>query len=180
KKRYKLLEIDIREYDEKINSKSGQLFSTKSNEIYKALLKEIENLRNAKQAREEQMIEIMEQLERAEEKVVSLEREVVNIEQETSERVATLERELGELQAAVAKRETERAAVLASLDRTVAGVYERIRRNKRGAAAVGVSGERCNGCLNPIPPQLLIEVSKKDRLHFCEHCGRILIPPDLT
>jgi hypothetical protein len=180
KKRYKLIEIDVKGTDEKISTKSGQLYSAKTNEQYKAFLKEIESLRVAKNQLEEQMIGIMEELEQAEQKVKVLEREAVSIENETKGRIERLEKELAELEAAVTTRESEREKLAAGMDRNITNVYERIRRSKRGVAVVSIGGDRCNGCLNPLPPQLLLEVGKKDRLHFCEHCGRILIPSDIS
>ena len=180
KKRYKLLEVDVKEDEEKIGAKSAQLYGAGTNEMYKAFLKELENLRVNKAKLEDQMIEIMEQLEQAERRAQSLTREATTIEQETRERVATLEKELAEMQAATAIRDGERARLLESLDRNVVAIYERMRKNKRGVGAVGVNGERCNGCMSPLPPQLVLEVCKKERLYFCEHCGRILVPSDIT
>jgi hypothetical protein len=180
KKDYKLAEVDVKETDQQIGAKSAQLYSAKTNEQYKAFLKEIEHLRHTKSAVEEKMIAQMEQLEQAEVRAKVLEREVKDVEGETVGRVQTLERELGELQQAITVREQERITALAGIDKDVVGVYERIRKSKRGVAVVSAGNNRCNGCLNPLPPQLILEIGKKDRLYFCEHCGRILIPTDLT
>jgi len=180
KKDYKLAEVDVKETEQQIGAKSTQLYSAKTNEQYKAFLKEIEHLRHTKSAAEEKMIVQMEQLEQAEARAKVLEREVKDVEGETVGRVQTLERELGELQQAITVREQERATALTGIDKDVVGVYERIRKSKRGVAVVSAGNNRCNGCLNPLPPQLILEIGKKDRLYFCEHCGRILIPTDLT
>ena len=177
---YKEMEIDVKEADEKINAKSAQIYSAKTNEMYKAFIKEIDALRAGKNKVEERMIEIMEDLEKSEAKVKLLEKETVNIEDETTDRVKTLERELGELKQAVETRETDRRQLIATMDSQMVRVYERIRLSKKGVAVVSVANNRCNGCINPLPPQLMLEVGKKDRLYFCEHCGRILVPPDLA
>jgi predicted nucleic acid-binding Zn-ribbon protein len=180
KKNYKLAEVDIKEADGQIGAKSGQLYSAKTNEQYKAFLKEIEHLRHTKSAGEEKMIVLMEQLEQAEARAKALEHEVKDVEGETVERVRTLERELGEFQQAIATREAEREKAREGIDKDIVTVYERIRKNKRGVAVVSSASNRCGGCLNPLPPQMTVEIGRKDRLHFCEHCGRILVPPDLT
>jgi predicted nucleic acid-binding Zn-ribbon protein len=180
KKEYKLAEVDIKEADGQIGAKSAQLYSAKTNEQYKAFLKEIEHLRQTKSSQEEKMITLMEQLEQSEARVNVLEREVKAVEGETVDRVKTLERELKELQQAVATREEERVKVHEGIDRDVVPVYERIRKSKHGVAVVSAGNDRCGGCLNPLPPQMILEIGKKDRLYFCEHCGRILLPSDLT
>lgn len=180
KKNYKLAEVDIKEADGQIAAKSGQLYSAKTNEQYKAFLKEIEHLRKTKSAGEEKMIVLMEQLEQAEARAKALEHEVKDVEGETVERIRTLERELNEFRQAIATREEERVKAREEIDQDIVTVYERIRKNKRGVAVVSAASNRCGGCLNPLPPQMTVEIGKKDRLHFCEHCGRILVPPDLT
>jgi predicted nucleic acid-binding Zn-ribbon protein len=180
KKDYKLAELDVKEADEQIGQKSAQLYGAKTNEQYKAFLREIEHLRQGKSGQEEKMITLMEQLEAAEARVKTLEHEVKDVEGETVERVKTLEHELKELQQAVATREAERLEVREGVARDVVLVYERIRKNKRGVAVVSAGNDRCGGCLNPLPPQMTLEIGKKDHLYFCEHCGRILIPSDLT
>jgi hypothetical protein len=180
KKNYKLAELDIKEADEQIGTKSAQLYSAKTNEQYKAFLREIEHLRKTKSAGEEKMIALMEQLEAAEARVKALEHEVKDVEGETVERIRTLERELQEFGQAITTREVERVTAREGIDKDIVNVYERIRKNKRGVAVVSAASDRCGGCLNPLPPQVTVEIGRKDRLHFCEHCGRILVPPDLT
>lgn len=180
KRQNKLVEIDLKETEDRINAKSAQLYTAKTNEQYKAFLKEIENLRHVKSEAEDKMIGLMENLEQAEQRVKTLEKEVKTVEDETVGRVHSLKQELEQLQAAIVQRETERKRVVEGIAKDIVNVYERIRRSKRGIAVVSVNGDRCNGCLNPLPPQLLLEIGKKDRLHFCEHCGRILVPSDIT
>jgi predicted nucleic acid-binding Zn-ribbon protein len=180
KKRNKLIELDVKEIDEKIGARSTQLYATKTNELYKAFLKEIESLNAQKNKLEEEIISVMEGLEEAERKVRTLEKEAVAIEQETQERVRTLEQEKIELESALAARQAERANLAAQMDPGTMKLYERIRTSKKGIAVVSVAGQRCNGCLIPTPPQLMLEVAKQDRLHFCEHCGRILVPPEIA
>ena len=180
KKDYKLAELDIMEADQQVGAKSSQLYSAKTNEQYKAFLKEIEHLRHTKSAGEERMIVLMEHLEQAEARVKTLEHEVKDVEGETVERIRTLERELKEFQQAITTREEERVRAVEGIDKDIVTVYERIRKNKRGVAVVSAGNDRCGGCLNPLPPQVTVEIGRKDRLHFCEHCGRILVPPDLT
>ena len=44
-----------------------------------------------------------------------------------------------------------------------------------GVAVAGVLGGTCGGCHSSLPPQLVNEVKKRDRLHHCEFCGRFLV-----
>ena len=65
-------------------------------------------------------------------------------------------------------------------DRLIIG-YKRVRNSVRnGLAVVSVERESCGGCFNKIPPQRQLEISLRKKVLVCEHCGRILVDPDLA
>jgi predicted nucleic acid-binding Zn-ribbon protein len=53
--------------------------------------------------------------------------------------------------------------------------YERISRGKAGLAVVAIKKGACGGCFSALPPQMVNEVKRNDRLITCEHCGRVLV-----
>lgn len=175
KKESHLLEVDLQAVDEKIRSYSTQLFSARTNEQYKAFLNEIDLQKQRKAKFEERIIEVMEEIERLEKEIRSEEARLAHTEVETGEAVSGLRTELKRLEEVLKEAERQRAEIASSLKPEPLEIYERIRQGKAGIAVVGISGDRCGGCLNPLPPQLLIEIGKGDRLYFCEYCGRILI-----
>ncbi len=176
KKEYKLAEVELKATEEKISSYSVQLYSAKTNEQYKAFLKEIDTQKKIKSRIEDRMIILMEEAEELENKRQTLEKEVAATEAETAQKVAMLEKEKEELVAAISEREQLRAALVASLPPNVLALYERIRKNKAGLAVVTTRNDRCNGCYNPVPAQRLLEIERQDRIFTCEACGRILVP----
>lgn len=59
--------------------------------------------------------------------------------------------------------------------------YKRIRRSVRnGLAVVSVERESCGGCFNKIPPQRQLDIRLRKKLLVCEHCGRIMVDPELS
>lgn len=59
--------------------------------------------------------------------------------------------------------------------------YNNIRLNSRnGLAVVPFEREACGGCFNQIPPQRQVEIRSRTKIIVCEHCGRILVDPDLS
>jgi hypothetical protein len=58
-------------------------------------------------------------------------------------------------------------------------LYTRIRAAK-GKAVAPIRRESCSGCYNVVPPQLILEIKKNDRLFICEHCGRILVSEEIA
>jgi len=59
--------------------------------------------------------------------------------------------------------------------------YKRVRGSVRnGLAVVSVERESCGGCFNKIPPQRQLDIRLRKKVLVCEHCGRILVDPDLA
>ncbi|NPV13472.1 hypothetical protein HPY86_00850 [candidate division WOR-3 bacterium] len=179
KKQYKLAEVDLRAAEEKIASYSVQLYSAKTNEQYKAFLKEIETQKRIKTEIEDRMIVLMEELEVLEKEIKALEKNVAENESQTMKKIEALQGEKNELQKAISERETRRQEIARSLPPELLQRYERIRKSKGGLAVTTTENERCNGCLSPIPPQRILEIEKQNKLYLCEACGRILLPAQL-
>jgi len=59
--------------------------------------------------------------------------------------------------------------------------FKRIRRNARnGLAVVYIQRDACGGCFNKIPPQRQLDIKLRKKTIVCEHCGRIMIDPQLA
>lgn len=59
--------------------------------------------------------------------------------------------------------------------------FKRIRKGARnGLGIVYVQRDACGGCFNKIPPQRQLDVKMHKKIIVCEHCGRILIDPELA
>ncbi|MBQ6732520.1 MAG: hypothetical protein IJR06_05310, partial [Paludibacteraceae bacterium] len=58
--------------------------------------------------------------------------------------------------------------------------FKRIRKNARnGLAVVSVERDACGGCFNKIPAQRQLDIRSRKKIIVCEHCGRILIDPEM-
>jgi predicted nucleic acid-binding Zn-ribbon protein len=178
KKKYKLLEVDLKEAEEKIGQYSAQLYSAKTNDQYKAFLKEIESSKKEKMDIEDKLIEVLETIENTEKEVKQLQSELTDIEAETKEKTAILKKEEESIHHAIKERIKTRETICEVIGKETLAIYEKIKKGKGGIAVVTVDGERCQGCLNPLPPQQVLEIKKNERIYFCEYCGRITISPE--
>jgi uncharacterized protein len=175
KKQSKLCELELKGTEEKVAGYSVQLYSAKTNEQYKAFLKEIETQKKQKNSIEDRMIVLMEETEALDRKVKANEKESAELESETTRKVEMIENEKKELEDAIATRQQQRETTAAAIPDELIKRYERVRASKGGIAVATVRKERCSGCLSPIPAQRIVEVDRQDRLYLCEACGRILI-----
>ena len=59
--------------------------------------------------------------------------------------------------------------------------FKRIRKSARnGLAVVYIQRGSCGGCFNKIPPQRQMDIKLRKKTIVCEHCGRIMIDPELA
>ena len=100
--------------------------------------------------------------------------------------------ELAQIVDSTAKEEkalqTKRDALAAKIDERTLSAYERIRGNAHNHLAVvtlfpknedGTYGDACGGCFHTITPQRIIDIASGRKLVICEHCGRIIVNPDI-
>lgn len=176
RKNYKLAEVELKTAEEKAAAYSVQLYSAKTNEQYKAFLKEIEAQRRLSSQIEDRMIKLMEEIEALETRVRQAESQAAEVDADVSAKIKLINDEQMTIESAIAEREAQRRTILCSVPPELLKRYDRIRANKAGLAVVTTERGRCGGCLSPIPPQRLLEVGSQDRLYLCEACGRILVP----
>lgn len=109
-------------------------------------------------------------------------------EEKLKTRASDLELKQGELDSIIKETEKEEQELTAEsakaeklIDERLVVAYKRVRKSKRnGLAVVSVERESCGGCFNKIPPQRQLEISMRKKTNVCEHCGRILVDPDLA
>ena len=61
------------------------------------------------------------------------------------------------------------------LDGEILSKYNLIRSRRNGIAIVEINSNTCGGCFMNLPPQLIIEIRKKNKIIQCPSCQRILI-----
>lgn len=74
---------------------------------------------------------------------------------------------------------TARAEALAVVTEEVMKRYQFVR-SAHADAVVRVRKGACSGCYRALPPQMLVEMRRLERLFTCEHCGRIVIDEDVA
>ena len=93
--------------------------------------------------------------------------------------------ELANIVESTAKDEKRLMAVreecASKIDARTMSAYERIRASVHNHLAVVpvYNGEACGGCFNTITPQRLVDIASGSKLVICEHCGRIIVNPEI-
>jgi predicted nucleic acid-binding Zn-ribbon protein len=185
----------LEEIDDNINKHKGniktsetlierynkQLDEVKNNREYEALTKEIELQSLEIQLSEKRIREADEQKQ--------AKQETLNA---TTERKEAKEKDLvqkkEELEKIIEKTDKEEKALNNKSDKARKNIEERMLKYydktrsayRNGLAVVTYRRGSCGGCFNRIPPQLQIEIGARKEIITCEHCGRILVDPEIA
>lgn len=173
-RRRRLLERDLEEEKEKIRRSKLRLLEVKTNKEYEAILKEIEWSEQTNSSREEEILQILEEIDTLEAELPSLERSVEEEKGRISRQIEELKEKGEELERNIKAWLREKDEIMGTLPKDLLSLYEKLKERRGGLAVVLVKNEACQGCYVHIPPQLYNEVLKNNRLITCPNCQRIL------
>ncbi len=178
-KQRKGLEQEVEQTLANIKKHQTQLLSVKTNKEYSTMLHEIEGEKKKIADIEEQILAIMENLE----KLGLQESEEKNVfklaESQSRGKQQELDREAAAFSAQNDEMKKNKQQALTSLPGDILALYDRIGKARNGIAVVTVRNGACGGCFGNLPTQLLNRIRDMDKVITCENCGRILIwqPP---
>ena len=159
---------------EKIKRAEGRMFEVKTNKEYRALLSEIDTLKEANSREEEEILQVMDEIDELKKNLSKREKEMaITLGKIEAERKMIQERMTqGDM---VWKRQMERREILSKqIESKLFKLYNTLKEKRQGVGVVRVKHETCQGCFVNIPPQMFIEVQKNNALIRCPNCNRIL------
>ena len=175
------LDLEIKNYTSnvdllihKIDKQKDQLFLVTNNRQYDALQVEIDNLKNEIDSKENKIIELTEEKESAEKKVIDEEKNLDSLSIDLKKRINRLEELMGKNAERKKEFEALKSKKRAKIDKTILQRYDKISEARNGLAVVPIIGTGCGGCGAFVPPQIISEVRAKKNYHNCESCSRFL------
>ncbi|PIE32767.1 hypothetical protein CSA56_14370 [candidate division KSB3 bacterium] len=168
-------EMDIESNLEQIKKYQGQLLQVKTNKEYSALLNEIKVLKNKNSLHEDDILELMESVERAKQALIGSEKELKDSQKKVQEEKLAKEAEMAALQQQLKDQQQTRDTFVKDVDSTILKEYTKLLKVRNGVAvaAVGMQGI-CSGCRVSLTPQMFAEVKNDGCLHRCPVCFRFL------
>lgn len=170
-------EVELASLEEKIRKHEAELNAIKSNEAYKALMREIEGVKKEKGTLEEEILRLFDEADRLN---LDLKKEETGLKEDAQK----LEQEIAEMETQIQKsgqdleeKKKGRDAFVAAVNKEIFKVYEYVREKKKGVAIVAIDGECCAGCNTFLTPGTINEVKKGKNLVRCDSCARILFDP---
>jgi predicted nucleic acid-binding Zn-ribbon protein len=172
------LEMELMGIETKITKYQAQLLDVKTNKEYQAMLHEIEGCRKERAALDERILLEMEESEKRNVAVRSLEETLERRRRETSQGKARLDAEAQELKARAASLDEERRALETGISADYLKPFLKVAAQRKGLALVAVRDERCGGCHVRVMPKLIQQVRRATGLIACDSCKRFLYVPD--
>ncbi len=161
----------LKKYDE-------QLYAVKNNKEYDAISLEIDTKKAEVEELESKIIQTLEEEEQLKSEIEELSTEVTSLDKQLKENRSELEEINQQTKEEEGRLHAKREDVAKLIEERLLAKYERIRNAKSGLAVAPVKRNSCSGCYSNLPPQLIVEVRKAERLINCEYCGRILVWAD--
>jgi uncharacterized protein len=140
-----------------------------------SLQREIENLKRRRSDREDELLGIMEERERLEERS-ALARTESQRQRVLAEEIAASARvELVQIGTELEARAAERASLVSGIDPEAVELYDDLRAQKKGVGAVVLVDGVCQGCHEKLSAMEMDRIKHTEGIRRCEHCRRIVI-----
>jgi predicted nucleic acid-binding Zn-ribbon protein len=168
------MEGELELENERIKHSQLKLLDIKTNKEYQALLKEIEIGKEHNSQREEEIINLLDEIDQ-------LKADYINTVEKTHKERETVEQETSTIKDQMEKVEQDinqwhqtREKIIKETDPDLLKRYNTLKEKRNGIAVVLAKNEGCQGCYVNIPPQMYNEVQKNNEIILCPNCHRIL------
>jgi predicted nucleic acid-binding Zn-ribbon protein len=174
KKERRNVEKELDEVETKYKKSKLKLDGVKSNKEYQAVLKELEDIKELTNEKEEQVIKWMEEIEIQEKECAINNTRLDESQRGYVDKERQFEEKMKEFDKEVQTLNEERANVAQELDGDLLGGYNQLREHLKGRVVVPVINAVCQGCHLGIPPQQYNTLMRGDPNQICLNCTRII------
>jgi predicted nucleic acid-binding Zn-ribbon protein len=174
-KRYRLLESDLQTNQGRIEKAHEKLRSIKTNKEYQSGLKEIDELKAIGSRFEDEMLQILEQVEKAKAQLKEQKARLSKRQGEIQVETEMIHQEAREARERLEQMQSRARAAAENIPPQLKALYRRVAAARTdGIGIVPVCDAVCQGCHVNIPPQMYNELQRGDRLKNCPNCDRII------
>lgn len=173
-KRRRDLERQLQDFEGKISKYNDQSREVRTNEQYRAIMSEIQNVRIHIGEVEEKILLAMEDSDALERRIKEEEKVVTSRKGEFDARRAKLAAERDHVTAERDRIKDEASSTAGAIPPEALDIFNTISSIRSGVAMARAREERCTGCNVRIRPQVFADVRKNSQIIQCESCKRIL------
>ncbi len=168
------LDLEVEGLRERIRRFQAQQFEVKSNDDYRALVREIEEHERRVRELEDRELEQMEENEVLRARADARKKALTEDEAAVREEEAAMDLRAARIEEELEALEAERREMVASADPDWLHRYERILDHVGDFAVVPIENGTCGGCHMKLPPQVVHDAKRAESISSCAFCGRLL------
>ena len=159
--------------EEAIRKAKLKLQAAKNSKDYTAANRELDNKRKSKSEREEEVLKMMEALEKSRADVATHVKDIDALRAHIEAEEQRIKEVITDMAAEAEERSGGRDTLTSQIESLLLERYETVMR-KRGYAVAAVVDGVCHGCYMTIPPQLNNVLARLDTIESCPRCQRLL------
>ena len=158
----------------KVKKSKNKLMMVSNTKEYHAMMREMDTLEKTNRLREEERVTLAEELERQQEYMEEIDKDVNAIKSELETKRSSLQARIRECEERLNVLQAQRKEAGKSVPPPVLGRYEFIRSRLSAPVIVKVVAGVCDGCHISIPPQSFNELQKGQQILSCPNCQRLI------
>jgi predicted nucleic acid-binding Zn-ribbon protein len=140
-----------------------------------ALQHEIASVHKRRSDREDELLALLEMRENLEADAVAAGQQSAALRARADEAASAATDELARIETDIAERTTQREVIAAEIDAELLGLYDDLRRQKKGIGAAALVDGVCQACHEQLSSVELDKLKRAEGIRRCEHCRRILV-----
>ena len=168
------IEKDVAVHQGRLSKFRETAMAVKTNQEYHAVQKEIGFAQDAIKALEDQVLERMLEADELSAALKKAETDLSSEQKAIDADRRAMTAEHGELQSSLERITSERAELVAALDKQVLLTFEQVSRKRNGIAVAEARDGVCTICHVRLRPQVFNTVRRNESIVQCDHCNRIL------
>jgi hypothetical protein len=174
RKMHRSLEQSIADLENRIARSKLRMNEVKTNKEYQAILREIDDFKGEIRRKEDEALEVMEQIETISRELKTLESEFESHKVRLEADRKVLQEEADRLKERLDQLDAVAAEIRAKIDPGLLKRCDSLLARQSGVAVAPVEAGTCKICHLNIPPQKFIELQKDEAILQCPHCHRFL------
>ncbi len=165
----------IRNETEALRKAKAKLQGSQNARDFGAANREVDNKRRMVAEREEEVLKLMEAIQKSQTDVENHQKDVVTLRAQLAEEEASIKEKIAVLEAEAKEASTGRSAIVEKVDPTLMKRYEKILA-QRGFAIAPIRNGSCQGCHMAVPPQTINVAGRFESIETCPRCNRMIFP----
>lgn len=159
---------------ERLKKSQQKMNAVKNNREFQAISKEIEEIKKSNKAREEEILQLEEEIEELNTIVKEKSEKINKLEKEASAEMKRIAKAEREIDSKIATLTEERDQVAKEVSPELMARYKFLSEKRAGIVVAAVDEGICSACNMNIPPQMFNELLRDEKLLFCPSCQRII------